>query len=33
MDESLLGMSFLEQLDSYKVERGRLTLSAKRGPA
>jgi len=33
MEESLLGMSFLEQLDSYKVERGRLTLSAKRGPA
>ena len=33
MEESLLGISFLEQLDSYKVERGRLTLSAKRGPA
>ena len=33
MEESLLGMSFLEQLDSYKVERGRLTLTARRGPA
>lgn len=30
MTESLLGMSFLDQLDSYKVERGKLTLTAKR---
>ena len=27
--ESLLGMSFLERLQSYTVERGRLILKAK----
>ena len=29
MEESLLGMSFLEQLQSYGVEQGRLTLKAR----
>ena len=29
MQESLLGMSFLDQLQSYSVERGRLTLKAR----
>jgi aspartyl protease family protein len=29
MQESLLGMSFLEQLQSYSVERGRLTLKGR----
>ena len=29
LDESLLGMSFLERLRSYSVERGRLILTAK----
>ena len=29
MQESLLGMSFLEQLQSYGVERGRLTLKGR----
>jgi aspartyl protease family protein len=29
LEESLLGMSFLERLKSYTVERGRLILSAK----
>ena len=29
LDESLLGMSFLERLQSYSVERGRLVLKAK----
>jgi aspartyl protease family protein len=29
LDESLLGMSFLERLKSYTVERGRLILTAK----
>jgi aspartyl protease family protein len=32
MSESLLGMSFLEELESYKVERGKLTLTARKGP-
>lgn len=31
MSESLLGMTFLEQLDSFTVQRGRVTLRAKRG--
>lgn len=31
MRESLLGMTFLERLDSFTVERGKLTLRAKRG--
>ena len=30
LEESLLGMSFLERLKSYTVERGRLVLTAKR---
>ena len=29
LDESLLGMSFLERLKSYAVERDRLILTAK----
>jgi aspartyl protease family protein len=29
LEESLLGMSFLERLKSYSVERGRLILTAK----
>ena len=29
LSESLLGMSFLERLQSYSVERGRLVLKAK----
>ena len=29
LDESLLGMSFLERLKSYTVERGRLVLTAR----
>ena len=29
LSESLLGMSFLERLQSYTVERGRLILKAK----
>ena len=29
LEESLLGMSFLERLKSYTVERGRLILTAK----
>ena len=29
LEQSLLGMSFLERLKSYTVERGRLILSAK----
>jgi aspartyl protease family protein len=32
MSESLLGMSFLEELESYKVERGKLTFTARKGP-
>jgi aspartyl protease family protein len=30
LEESLLGMSFLERLKSYRVERGRLILTARR---
>ena len=29
LEESLLGMSFLERLKSYAVERGRLILTAR----
>lgn len=31
MAESLLGMSFLDELDSFAVEKGRLTLRGKKG--
>jgi len=31
MRESLLGMTFLDRLDSFTVERGKLTLRAKKG--